>query len=135
VPLEEELEDEAAVEEQHLREPAGVLGVVVGGLAVAGAGAGLDGAYGAHQGTQGQRRRGGGALEQVAEVAPLVALHGAELGAAAVVGADGHEAGLVQRPVRVADAGRDAEDGEGAPSSWRPSLASRRSTASSKGSS
>ena len=39
-------------------------------------------------------------------------LHGAERGAAVVVGADGYQARLVRGAVAVADVGGDAEDGE-----------------------
>ncbi|KAB8109382.1 hypothetical protein EE612_045636, partial [Oryza sativa] len=107
--LEEELDDEAAVEEEHLGE---LPRRERDGLGVAAARRGLELAGGA--GVGGERRVAAGVVagEEVAEVAPLVLLHGAEAGGAAVEGADGDHLGLVEVAVAAAHRAGDAEDGE-----------------------
>ncbi|CAM0911813.1 unnamed protein product [Alopecurus aequalis] len=105
--LEEELEDEAAVEEEHLgklpRRERHRLGV-------AAARAGLEGPRGAGVGRE---RRVGVPGEEVAEVTPLVLLHGAEAGGPAVQWTDGDHLRLVEMAVALAHRPRHAEDAEG----------------------
>uniref|UniRef100_A0A804NZL6 Uncharacterized protein n=1 Tax=Zea mays TaxID=4577 RepID=A0A804NZL6_MAIZE len=107
LPLEEELHQEAAVQEEHL----GELGRgQQHGLRVPAARGGLHRARGA--GVRGQRRAAG-AGQNVAEVPPLVLLHGGEVPAGATVeGPDGDHLRLVEVPVAVAHGPRHAEDGE-----------------------
>lgn len=110
---EEELEQEAAVQHQQLRE---LVGAQAEPLCVAPARLGLNLARGAHAGAQ--KAAAGGLLivaprQEVAEQAPLVLLRGAQAGAAVVVWADGHDLGLVQVAVPLAHGRREAEDGVG----------------------
>ncbi|OAY67495.1 Photosystem II CP43 reaction center protein [Ananas comosus] len=106
-PLDDELEDEAPVEEQHLHER---IGAEVDGLEVAPPRPRLqhpDLGYVVIDAVVGV------AGEEVLQVAPLVLLHGAEDGAvAAAVGADGDHPGLVEVRVALPDVRRNAEDGE-----------------------
>jgi len=114
--LEEELEKEAAVEHQQLRE---LVGAQAEPLGVAPARVRLDLARGAHVRAE-ATATGGGLLilpprprEEVAEEAPLVLLRGAQAGAAVVVRAHGHDLGLVQVAVPLAHSRGEAEDGVG----------------------
>ncbi|BAT09192.1 Os09g0540325, partial [Oryza sativa Japonica Group] len=115
-PLEQELEDEAAVEHHHLHE---LVAPHLQWLAVAAPRPRLHRACLAQACVQVATAAAAAAAvagvleEEIAEEPPLVALHGAGAAAAEVVRADGHHARLVQALVLRVDVGRQAHDGEG----------------------